>query len=107
MPVNCHNEWDLLEEVIVGRLEGACIPPLTIELKACLNTSAQKFFTERGNSRYPLECTEKAIAEVANLCSILESEGVIVRRPDVVDFQERYKTPDFESPVGTFNAFPR
>src|SRR5689334_25284907 len=25
-PVNSHNEWDPLEEVIVGRLEGAVIP---------------------------------------------------------------------------------
>ena len=25
-PVNSHNEWDPLEEVIVGRLEGATIP---------------------------------------------------------------------------------
>jgi glycine amidinotransferase len=26
-PVNSHNEWDPLEEVLVGRLEGATIPP--------------------------------------------------------------------------------
>lgn len=25
-PVNSHNEWDPLEEVVVGRLEGATIP---------------------------------------------------------------------------------
>ena len=25
-PVSSHNEWDPLEEVIVGRLEGATIP---------------------------------------------------------------------------------
>ena len=25
-PVNSHNEWDPLEEVIVGRLEGATVP---------------------------------------------------------------------------------
>ena len=25
-PVNSHNEWDPLEEIIVGRLEGATIP---------------------------------------------------------------------------------
>nr|WP_262562335.1 hypothetical protein [Acaryochloris sp. CCMEE 5410] len=26
-PVNSYNEWDPLEEVIVGHLEGAIIPP--------------------------------------------------------------------------------
>jgi glycine amidinotransferase len=25
-PVNSHNEWDPLEEIIVGRLEGATMP---------------------------------------------------------------------------------
>ena len=107
MPVNCHNEWDPLEEVIVGRLEGACVPPLTVELKSCLTSSNKKFFAERGSSRFPLEYTKKAMAEVENFCSILKSEGVIVHRPDVVDFQEGYKTPDFESSVGLYNAMPR
>lgn len=32
-PVWSHNEWDLLEEVIVGRVEGATIPPFTVEVK--------------------------------------------------------------------------
>lgn len=32
-PVSSHNEWDPLEEVIVGRVEGATIPSLTPEVK--------------------------------------------------------------------------
>ena len=32
-PVWAHNEWDPLEEVIVGRVEGATIPVLTPEVK--------------------------------------------------------------------------
>ena len=32
-PVWACNEWDPLEEVIVGRVEGATIPPFTIEVK--------------------------------------------------------------------------
>lgn len=32
-PVWAWNEWDPLEEVIVGRVEGASVPPLTIEVK--------------------------------------------------------------------------
>ncbi|XP_016311749.1 glycine amidinotransferase, mitochondrial-like [Sinocyclocheilus anshuiensis] len=33
-PVCAHNEWDPLEEVIVGRAENACVPPFTVEVKA-------------------------------------------------------------------------
>ena len=31
--VCCHNEWDPLEEVIVGRAENACVPQFTSEVK--------------------------------------------------------------------------
>ena len=32
-PVWAWNEWDPLEEVIVGRVEGASVPPFTVEVK--------------------------------------------------------------------------
>lgn len=32
-PVCSYNEWDPLEEVIVGRGENAHVPPLTVEVK--------------------------------------------------------------------------
>lgn len=32
-PVCSHNEWDPLEEVIVGRAENAHVPPFTAEVK--------------------------------------------------------------------------
>lgn len=38
-PVWAWNEWDPLEEVIVGRVEGASIPPFTVEVKVGVSTS--------------------------------------------------------------------
>uniref|UniRef100_A0A8C6VLJ9 Glycine amidinotransferase n=1 Tax=Naja naja TaxID=35670 RepID=A0A8C6VLJ9_NAJNA len=35
-PVCSHNEWDPLEEVIVGRAENARVPPFTVEVKVSL-----------------------------------------------------------------------
>lgn len=35
-PVCSYNEWDPLEEVIVGRPENACVPPFTMEVKVCI-----------------------------------------------------------------------
>uniref|UniRef100_A0A8C3HWL8 Glycine amidinotransferase n=1 Tax=Chrysemys picta bellii TaxID=8478 RepID=A0A8C3HWL8_CHRPI len=32
-PVSSYNEWDPLEEVIVGRAENACVPPFSVEVK--------------------------------------------------------------------------
>jgi len=31
-PVNSWNEWDPLEEVIVGRLDGAVVPPFHVSV---------------------------------------------------------------------------
>lgn len=36
-PVCSYNEWDPLEEVIVGRAENAHVPPLTVEVKVRIN----------------------------------------------------------------------
>ncbi len=34
--VNVHNEWDPLEEVIVGTLEGASVPEWNIQLRSTM-----------------------------------------------------------------------
>lgn len=36
-PVWAWNEWDPLEEVIVGLVEGATVPPFTVEVKVSLS----------------------------------------------------------------------
>lgn len=36
-PVCSYNEWDPLEEVIVGRAENAQVPPFTVEVKVSCN----------------------------------------------------------------------
>jgi len=35
-PVNSYNEWDPLEEIIVGRAEGQRVPFLHPDLKVCI-----------------------------------------------------------------------
>ena len=43
-PVNSHNEWDPLEEVIVGRLEGAVIPSPHITVTRNVPPGAAKLY---------------------------------------------------------------
>ena len=38
MPVCSYNEWDTLEEIIVGRAEGQRIPELSPDMKVCTNS---------------------------------------------------------------------
>ena len=105
-PVCSYNEWDPLEEVIVGRVQGAHVPPFTIEVKANTKKSDWPFYTKYGGKSFPIEHLKKAEEEIEEFCRVLEHEGVRVRRPDVVDYGQAYSTPDFTS-TGLYSAMPR
>ena len=55
--------------------------------------------TSQENEKKPFTSAHihKAIAEIEELCNILRGEGVIVKRPDIIDWGEEYTTPDFSS----------
>ena len=85
-PVSSYNEWDPLEEVIVGRVEGAHIPPFTIEVKATTYEKYWDFYSKNSGAAFPQEHMKRAAAEIEELCRVLEGEGVKVRRPDPLDY---------------------
>lgn len=105
-PVWSWNEWDPLEEVIVGRVEGATIPPFSVEVKANTYEQHWDFFTANGGKPFPEEHVAKAKQEIDEFCNILRHEGITVQQPDPIDFSHYYKTPDFES-TGLYSAMPR
>ncbi len=104
--VNSYNEWDTLQEIIVGRVEGACVPQFDATVKANTYPKNWWFFQKYGGRPYPQELLEPASKELDEFCRVLEGEGVTVRRPDIIDFSQSYKTPDFEA-TGLYAAMPR
>ncbi|XP_020609654.1 glycine amidinotransferase, mitochondrial-like isoform X2 [Orbicella faveolata] len=105
-PVCSYNEWDPLEEVIVGRVEGATVPQFSVEVKANTYEKNWPFFGQFGGQSFPKEHLKKAQVEIEEFCNILRHEGVTVRRPEVINFSEVFKTPDFQS-CGLYAAMPR
>ncbi|MDF0556151.1 amidinotransferase [Kamptonema sp. UHCC 0994] len=105
--VNSFNEWDTLEEVIVGRLDGAVIPPWHITVKATMPQRYWDLFRTFGGQLFPPEQIKAGEKELEELAHILESEGVKVRRPDAANYTRPYSTPDWESPSGLYGAMPR
>lgn len=105
-PVWSWNEWDPLEEVIVGRVDGATVPDFTVEVKANTYEKHWPFYKENGGKSFPKEHMKKAYAEIEEFCNILKQEGVTVQRPEPLDFAAQYKTPDFQS-KGMYAAMPR
>ena len=88
LPVNSHNEWDLLEEVIVGCAENACVPKFTVEVKANTYEKYWDFYQKHGGRSFPKEHLELAVKEIEGFCHVLQQEGVTVRRPDVIDHSQ-------------------
>ena len=69
-------------------LSGATVPELSVEVKATTDEKNRSFFEQYGGKSFPKEYLEQAHAGVEELCNILRHEGVIVRRPEIMNFSE-------------------
>lgn len=105
-PVNSHNEWDPLEEVIVGRLDGVTIPSDHPVVACNIPSRAARLQGLAAGFRYPRVLVERAQHELDRFVALLQSFGITVRRPDAVDHRQRFRTPDWSS-RGFGNTCPR
>ncbi len=109
-PVNSHNEWDPLEEVIIGNLDGAMFPEWNAVNVATAPPGdwleAEQLVGGAG-SPYPPEFVAAARRDLAGFIHILESEGVTVRRLPSADFSKPFGTPDWRVSGGFCSANPR
>ena len=96
-PVSSYNEWDPLEEVIVGRLEGSTVPPGHVTVTYDVPRPVARLVKIFGGMRYPRWFIKAAQKHLDGLLHILEAEGVTVRRPEICDFSRRYRTPHWSS----------
>lgn len=91
--VNSWNEWDPLEEIVVGRADGAWFEPTEPGHRPAL----------RGPDRHrpfptgpkPAETIARANDELDGLVDLLQTLGVTVRRPAVAGFGAPVSTPAF------------
>lgn len=95
-PVWSCNEWDPLEEIIVGTARHARLPyhdggmnRLEPETKASLPSPTQR--------RYPDWLLDEVEEDIAHFVAVLERLGVKVRRPEPIDFDGMTRTPFWES----------
>ncbi|MEI7033646.1 amidinotransferase [Streptomyces pratensis] len=105
-PVGSHNEWDPLEEIIVGRLDNATIPSSHPVVSCNVPPWAARLQGLAAGRRYPRRLMEPAQQELDAFVALLQSLGVTVTRPDPVDHRRRFATPDWVS-RGFCNTCPR
>ena len=103
--VRSWTEWQPLEEIIVGRCEMSCMPANEPAFEAKLKHKEHALRSLQGPRS--AEAIQKGSEELEGLVSVLESHGVKVRRPEIVDWTRGYRTPDFEVPCGNTGAMPR
>jgi glycine amidinotransferase len=105
-PVCSHNEWDPLEEIIVGRLEGATIPSSHPVVSCNIPGLAARAQGWAGGFRYPQILVKPAQQELDGFIALLQSLGVTVRRPQAVDYRKKFGAPGWSS-RGFCNSCPR
>lgn len=108
-PVNSHNEWDPLEEVIVGSPVNAVFTLWDPIDKILFSDEEKKEIakTVAIGKPYPAEFVESAKKDLEEFIHILESEGVIVRRIEEQDYALPLATPDWETPNQFAGTNPR
>jgi glycine amidinotransferase len=106
-PVWSCNEWDPLEEVIVGHVNAATVPTWgDASLRATTPDHAKWFFEKHGGSSFPEDMIAKANEELDGLATAMQDMGITVRRPDPFPFGTEYQTPWWKS-RGLYAAMPR
>lgn len=97
------NEWDPLEEVIVGSVKNAA--------KMAYEPSLAPFYPMKKRnfqgtlvSQYDIDCAEE---QLDTLAAILRENGVVVRRPDENRYDYPISTPDFSIRFQNSSACPR
>lgn len=105
-PVSSYNEWDPLEEVIVGDVSGAYLTRLDHIANAVLEPGHES--AAHQEEPYPPDIVDAASEEVDLFINVLLEANVEVRRPSPTTFFDRpYSTPFWSWPCGKHAANPR
>lgn len=105
--VSSYNEWDPLEEVIVGVMQGAAVPQWDIMLEATMPEDSKEFFIREVGHRLPKSQYDAACAELDGLAEVIASRGIKVTRPDRLEQAKPFSTPSWSAPSGLYAAMPR
>jgi N-dimethylarginine dimethylaminohydrolase len=93
--VNVHNEWDPLEEVIVGIADGARVPSPDRGLFAVDYSEYVDDESDVPTGAYPERVIEEAREDLDAFAAALEAHGVVVRRPEPSDRARAFGTPSW------------
>ncbi|MEX2981300.1 inosamine-phosphate amidinotransferase 1 [Streptomyces sp. C36] len=95
--VSVHNEWDPLEEIIVGTVKGARVPRADRSVFAVEYAGEYESQDRIPSGEYPDRVLKETEEELNVLCEELERLGITVRRPQERDNSALITTPDWQT----------
>ena len=98
------NEWDQLEEVIVGNPFGARFP--TPDLSTQLTEFPDRSLAEIPQGPFPQQIIEETEEDLNTFVAVLEELGITVKRPESWPHEAKFSTIHWES-EGFYNYCPR
>jgi scyllo-inosamine-4-phosphate amidinotransferase 1 len=103
--VRVHNEWDPLEEVVIGTMANAQVPRPDLSLHA-IEFAEYDDIHDIPSGPYPSRVVEETQRELDELAQALEGLDIRVRRPEPRDTAGVIATPDW-STDGFYDYCPR
>lgn len=103
--VRIYNEWDPLEEIIVGRIDGAQIPQADKGLLA-IEYPHLTSLEQAPSGPFPRQVLEETAEDLERLAEAFERLGIHVRRPEIHDHAQCFRSLDWETD-GLANCCPR
>lgn len=103
--VKVYNEWDPLEEVIVGTAFGAQVPKGDKGLFSIRYSDFESIDSIPSGPHNP-KIIEEAEEDLEAFIDVMEKAKVVVKRPALTDQSKEFGTPDWKSD-GMYNFCPR
>jgi len=105
MIINTHNDWDPLEEIIVGHAHHSRVS-LDISTRSFSYANYAMDQISHMEGLYPQWVIDEANEDADGLADTLIKLGVRVHRPKIIDWNTKFSTPDWHS-KGWYSWCPR
>jgi len=106
MPVQSNNDWDPLEEIIVGSADHAMLPTIDKSTHSfCWAGESLENIKDLEGDHFQW-VRDEANEDAEILCTTLKSLGVKILRPDSIDHGKKFSTPEWTT-TGWYTWCPR
>jgi N-dimethylarginine dimethylaminohydrolase len=106
MAVCSNNDWDPLEEIIVGIAENALLPPLNKSTHSFVYAGEKWEDIQHLQGNHEQWVLDEGQEDLDRLADTLTGLGVKVHRPKVLDHTKEFSTPEWKT-TGWYNFCPR